>query len=56
VFLASATSDGITGKLISAAWDRWQDWPQHLEALRASDAYTLRRITGRERGMAWGDA
>ena len=56
VFLASATSDGITGKLISAAWDRWQDWPQHLEALRASDAYTLRRITGRERGMPWGDA
>jgi hypothetical protein len=56
VFLASAASDGITGKLISAPWDRWQDWPQHLEELRGSDVYTLRRITGRERGMPWGDA
>jgi 3-oxoacyl-[acyl-carrier protein] reductase len=55
VFLASAASDGITGKLISAPWDRWQDWPAHLEALRESDAYTLRRVTGRERGMPWGD-
>jgi 3-oxoacyl-[acyl-carrier protein] reductase len=55
VFLASAASDGITGKLISAPWDRWQDWPAHLEELRKSDVYTLRRITGRERGMPWGD-
>lgn len=55
VFLASAISDGITGKLISAPWDRWQDWPAHLEELRESDAYTLRRITGRDRGMPWGD-
>jgi 3-oxoacyl-[acyl-carrier protein] reductase len=55
VFLASAKSDGITGKLISAPWDRWQDWPAHLEALRTSDVYTLRRITGRDRGMPWGD-
>ena len=55
VFLASAGSDGITGRLISAPWDRWQDWPAHLKELQASDAYTLRRITGRERGLAWGD-
>jgi NAD(P)-dependent dehydrogenase (short-subunit alcohol dehydrogenase family) len=55
VFLASARSDGISGKLISAPWDRWQDWPEHLDELRRSDAYTLRRIAGRERGMDWGD-
>jgi NAD(P)-dependent dehydrogenase (short-subunit alcohol dehydrogenase family) len=55
VFLASARSDGITGRLISAPWDRWEDWPDHLNELRASDAYTLRRITGRERGLTWGD-
>jgi NAD(P)-dependent dehydrogenase (short-subunit alcohol dehydrogenase family) len=55
VFLASAASDGITGKLISAPWDRWQDWPAHVEALSKSDVYTLRRVTGRERGMPWGD-
>lgn len=55
VFLGSAASDGITGKLIAAQWDRWEDWPQHLDELNSSDAYTLRRITGRDRRMEWGD-
>lgn len=55
VFLGSSESDGITGKLIAAQWDRWEDWPQHLEELDASDVYTLRRITGRDRGKPWGD-
>jgi NAD(P)-dependent dehydrogenase (short-subunit alcohol dehydrogenase family) len=55
VFLASTASDGITGRLISAVWDDWPAWPQHLDALRRSDAYTLRRITGRDRALPWGD-
>lgn len=55
VFLASSKSDGITGKLISAVWDNWSEWPSHLEELSKSDAYTLRRIAGRDRGFAWGD-
>ena len=48
-------SDGITGRLISAVWDDWRDWPNHLDDLRKSDAYTLRRVTGRDRGFKWGD-
>jgi NAD(P)-dependent dehydrogenase (short-subunit alcohol dehydrogenase family) len=55
LFLASDASNGITGKLISAVWDNWEDWPAHLDELNNSDVYTLRRITGRDRGMAWGD-
>ena len=55
VFLASEASDGITGRLISAVWDKWSDWPDHLDALRDSDVYTLRRITGRDRAFDWGD-
>ena len=55
VFLASRKSDGITGKLISAVWDDWSEWPNHLTELRESDAYTLRRIAGRDRGLSWGD-
>ena len=55
LFLASSVSDGITGKLISAVWDDWEHWPEHLSELSSSDAYTLRRITGRDRGFAWGD-
>jgi NAD(P)-dependent dehydrogenase (short-subunit alcohol dehydrogenase family) len=55
VFLASAASDGITGKLISAVWDKWQSWPEHRDELAKTDAYTLRRIVGRDRGLDWGD-
>lgn len=54
VFLASAASDGITGKLISAIWDPWQELPRHGEVLRASDVYTLRRIVPKDRGLDWG--
>lgn len=55
VFLASAASDGITGKLISAIWDPWEKFPEHLDELRKTDVYTLRRIVPKDRGMDWGD-
>ena len=55
VFLGSAKSDGITGKLISAMWDDWQNFPQHLPELSSSDVYTLRRIVAKDRGFDWGD-
>lgn len=49
VYLASAASDGITGKLISAQWDPWQDL-QKFRAELNSDIYTLRRIVPEDRG------
>lgn len=52
-WLASAASDGITGKLISAVWDPWRhlaDYQQDLD----SDIYTLRRIVPADRGFDWG--
>ncbi len=55
VFLASAASDGLTGKLISAVWDLWESFPDHLEELQKTDIYTLRRITPKDRGLAWGE-
>jgi 3-oxoacyl-[acyl-carrier protein] reductase len=54
VFLASAASDGLTGKLISAPWDPWEEFPGHIEDLRTSDVYTLRRIVPADRGLSWG--
>jgi 3-oxoacyl-[acyl-carrier protein] reductase len=54
-FLLSDTSEGITGKLISAEWDNWAEWPNHVSEIRVSDVYTLRRIVGRDRGLEWGD-
>jgi len=53
VFLGSAASDGITGKLISAVWDEWETLPAHREDLASSDVYTLRRILPRDRGLDW---
>lgn len=54
-FLASDKSKGITGKLISAVWDQWKNWADHLDELTSSDVYTLRRIVGQDRGFNWGD-
>ena len=51
VFLASARSDGITGRLLSALWDDWPNLPAKCEQLRATDVYTLRRIVPKDRGM-----
>jgi NAD(P)-dependent dehydrogenase (short-subunit alcohol dehydrogenase family) len=53
VWLASAASDGVTAKLLSALWDPWAELPQHLDDL-ASDVYTLRRIVPEDRGLEWG--
>ena len=55
LFLASSRASGITGRLISAVWDDYEDWPKHIEELRDSDLYTLRRITGHDRNTGWGD-
>ena len=55
VFLGSPESDGITGKLISAAWDPWEELSAHRLELCKSDVYTLRRIVPKDRGMDWGD-
>jgi NAD(P)-dependent dehydrogenase (short-subunit alcohol dehydrogenase family) len=54
VFLASHASDGITGKLISAPWDVWEDLPTRRDELAGSDVYTLRRIVPADRGLDWG--
>ena len=54
-FLTSDESSGITGRLISAEWDNWMEWPKHLNELENSDLFTIRRITGRDRGLEWGD-
>ena len=55
VFLASSQSDNITGKLVSALWDKWEDWPKYADKIMNSDVYTIRRIVGKDRGFFDGD-
>jgi 3-oxoacyl-[acyl-carrier protein] reductase len=50
VYLASAESDGITGRLLSAVWDDWTHLGEWSEELQRSDIYTMRRITPHDRG------
>ena len=52
-FLASAHSDGITGRLLSAVWDDWESLPGRQQRLARSDIYTLRRIVPEDRGEKW---
>jgi NAD(P)-dependent dehydrogenase (short-subunit alcohol dehydrogenase family) len=53
-WLASPTSNGITGRLISAVWDGWRDLPSHRDDLeKFADLYTLRRVIPKDRGLSW---
>ena len=42
VYLASARSDGLSGRLFSAVWDHWEEID--IAAVMASEAYTVRRL------------
>jgi NAD(P)-dependent dehydrogenase (short-subunit alcohol dehydrogenase family) len=55
VYLGSRKSDGITGRLLSAVWDPWEDLETHADALDGSDIYTLRRIVPSDRAQDWGE-
>jgi 3-oxoacyl-[acyl-carrier protein] reductase len=54
-YLISTDGKEISGKLISSLWDHWEKWDGRKDELMKSDAYTLRRIIGKERGLDWGD-
>jgi NAD(P)-dependent dehydrogenase (short-subunit alcohol dehydrogenase family) len=48
VYLASAESDGLSGKLISAVWDPWPFDDAKRKALVGTEAYTLRRVVPKD--------
>lgn len=52
-WLLSPSSDGITGRLLSAPWDPWATLGAHAGELATSEIYTLRRIVPEERGKKW---
>ena len=49
VFLASEESCGLSGRLISAVWDDWENMNGRIEQIMASDLYTLRRVVDGQR-------
>ena len=42
LFLASPRSDGLSGRLLSAVWDPWEE--MNIDAVMRSEDYTVRRI------------
>ncbi len=45
VFLASASSNGLSGRLVSAVWDSWQSWSaDEIERIRKGELLQLRRM------------
>ena len=44
----------ITGRLVSAVWDPWENLEAHAETITRGDIYTLRRVTPQDRGERWG--
>jgi NAD(P)-dependent dehydrogenase (short-subunit alcohol dehydrogenase family) len=52
-FLASEKCNGITGKIISAKWDDWENLPNHKQELNKSDIYTLRRVLPWDKNPYW---
>lgn len=50
IFLLSGESDGVTGRLISAAWDDWPTLVQRWPKIAGTDMYTLRRVVAKDRG------
>ena len=53
LFLASAASDGLSGKIISAVWDNYAQIPKHFQEIMSSDLYTYRRVKPKDRGYNW---
>ena len=49
-WLLSPDSDGISGRLLSAAWDDWTELARHKSDLARSETYTLRRVVPEDRG------
>ena len=43
VFLASSRSDGLSGRLLSAIWDDWENLD--IGSVMSSDRFTVRRLT-----------
>jgi len=52
-FLLSDAASGITGKFVAPNYDDYARWPEHIAELKSTDAFTLRRIVPKDRGMQW---
>jgi 3-oxoacyl-[acyl-carrier protein] reductase len=53
LWLVSSASTGVTGKILSAQWDPYESFPEHIADIAESDVYTMRRVRPKDRGFTW---
>jgi len=51
-YLTLGAGREITGKLISAVWDRWDTLHRNPAVLEHKDVFTLRRVVPEERNLS----
>jgi NAD(P)-dependent dehydrogenase (short-subunit alcohol dehydrogenase family) len=54
-YLASAESDGLTGRMFAARWDPWPFTGAIKAEIAEGDIYTLRRVSPQDRGKPWNE-
>jgi 3-oxoacyl-[acyl-carrier protein] reductase len=54
-YLTIGEGRDVTGKLISAVWDRWESFHSYPEVVAHKDVFTLRRILPEERNLSLGE-
>jgi 3-oxoacyl-[acyl-carrier protein] reductase len=54
VYLTLGEGRDVTGKLISAVWDRWDSFHRYPEVVGRKDVFTLRRILPEKRNLSLG--
>ena len=52
VYLTLGEGRDVTGKLVSAVWDRWDCLHRHPEVIAHKDVFALRRILPQERNLS----
>ena len=53
LWLASPAARDITGKVLSAQWDNYERFQEHVADIKGSDIYTMRRVRPKDRGFTW---
>lgn len=54
VWLASDDARQFSGKIFSAVWDSYKEFPAHAKEIASSDLFTMRRVRPGDRGFGWG--
>jgi len=53
-WLCTDAATGLTGRVLSAVWDDYEQFREHMKNISTSDVFTMRRVRPSDRGFDWG--